>query len=227
MTGPTMRDLTIGKAARDAGVGVETIRFYEREGLIEQPAKGAGYRTYAPEVVARIRFIRQAQGIGFSLKETRELLALRANPNADCAEVRAQAEHKIAGVDEKIAELLRVRAALEAVVASCPGQGGLEGCTILEALEDTKHGPVPCGCDEPREDTTMKNVTLRVEGLRCASCAASVGSLLDAHAGVRGADVSFEEGRARVLYDPATTSEDRLVALIEKRGFRIVARDPA
>jgi MerR family copper efflux transcriptional regulator len=222
-----MRDLTIGKAARDAGVGVETIRFYEREGLIQQPPKGAGYRTYAPDLVARIRFIRQAQGIGFSLKETRELLALRADPKADCAEVRAQAEHKIAEVDGKIAELLRVRAALETVVASCPGQGGLEGCTILEALEDTPRRRVPCGCEEPREDTTMKNVILKVEGLRCASCAASVGSLLDAHAGVRGADVSFEEGRARVLYDPATTSEDRLVALIEKRGFRVVARDPA
>jgi len=120
-----MRDLTIGKAAQDAGVGVETIRFYERQGLIEQPVKGAGYRTYSPEVVGRIRFIRQAQRIGFSLKETQELLALRANPAADCAEVRAQAQHKIAEVDEKISELLRVRAALEAVVASCPGRGGL------------------------------------------------------------------------------------------------------
>ena len=102
-----MRDLTIGKAARDAGVGVETIRFYERQGLIEQPSKGPGYRTYAPEVVARIRFIRQAQRIGFSLKETQELLALRANPNTDCAAMREQAEHKIAEVDEKITGLHR------------------------------------------------------------------------------------------------------------------------
>lgn len=77
------------------------------------------------------------------------------------------------------------------------------------------------------EEDTMKTVTLKVEGLRCASCAASVSSLLGAHAGVRGADVSFEEGRARVLYDPATTSEDRLVEVVEKRGFRVVARNPA
>lgn len=73
----------------------------------------------------------------------------------------------------------------------------------------------------------MKTATFKVEGLRCASCAASVGSLLDAHTGVRGADVSFEEGRARILYDPQATSEDRLVELIEKRGFRVVARNPA
>lgn len=146
-----MRDQTIGQAAQDAGVGVETIRFYEREGLIEQPIKGTGYRTYSPELVARIRFIRQAQRIGFSLKETQELLALRANPAADCAEVRAQAQHKIAEVDEKISELLRVRAALEAVVASCPGRGGLEDCTILEALEDAPRGPGTCRCDEPKK----------------------------------------------------------------------------
>lgn len=154
MPGRQMRNLTIGKAAQEAGVGVETIRFYERQGLIEQPAKGAGYRTYPPEVVARIRFIRQAQRIGFSLREAQELLALRANPEADCADVRAQAQHKIAEVDEKISELLRVRAALEAVVASCPGHGSLGGCTILEALDEAPREPGTCRCDESRKRNT-------------------------------------------------------------------------
>ena len=144
-----MRNLTIGKAAQEAGVGVETIRFYERQGLIEQPAKGSSYRTYPPEVVARIRFIRQAQRIGFSLKEAQELLALRRNPEADCADVRTQARHKIAKVDERISELLRVRTALEAVVASCPGHGGLSGCTILEALDQAPPEAAACRCDEP------------------------------------------------------------------------------
>lgn len=149
MLGRRMRSLTIGKAAQEAGVGVETIRFYERQGLIAQPAKGSGYRTYPPEVIARIRFIRQAQRIGFSLKEAQELLALRADPQADCADVRARARHKITEVDEKISELLRVRAALEAVVASCPGQGGLGGCTILEALDDAPREAAACRCGEP------------------------------------------------------------------------------
>lgn len=153
-----MQHDTIGKAAAEAGVSVETIRFYERTGIIEQPLKGAGYRTYSPVLVARIRFIRQAQKIGFSLKETRELLALRDNPDADCADVRAQAQHKITEVDEKISGLLRVRAALEAVVVSCPGLGGLEACTILDALDDKPRGPTPCQYDEAevRNERTMR-----------------------------------------------------------------------
>ena len=77
-----MRAQTIGRAAREAGVNVETVRFYERRGLVERPLKGDGYRTYSPELVARIRFIKEAQQIGFSLSEIRELMALRADPSA-------------------------------------------------------------------------------------------------------------------------------------------------
>lgn len=132
----TMQHLTIGRAAAKAGVSVETIRFYERRGLIEQPPKGEGYRVYPTEMVARIRFIRQAQQIGFSLREVQELLSLRADPTADCADVRRQAAQKIEEVDRKIADLQRVRAALETVVSVCPGRGGLTDCTIMAALED-------------------------------------------------------------------------------------------
>jgi MerR family copper efflux transcriptional regulator len=128
--------LTIGKAAAEAGVGVETIRFYERRGLIQQPPKGEGYRVYPAEMVARIRFIRQAQQIGFSLREVQELLSFRANPAADCADVRRQAAKKIEEVDRKIADLQRVRAALNTVISACPGRGGLTDCTIMAALED-------------------------------------------------------------------------------------------
>ena len=87
-----MKAVTISKAAKNAGVGVETIRFYERKGLIEQPPKpfGPGFREYPEEVVRRIRFIRQAQDIGFSLREIAELLSLRADPSADCSDVREQ-----------------------------------------------------------------------------------------------------------------------------------------
>ena len=131
----SVQHLTIGKAAAEAGVSVETIRFYERRGLLEQPLKGKGYRVYPPEVVVRIRFIRQAQQIGFSLREVQELLSLRADPTADCADVRSQAAEKIVEVDQKIADLQRVRAALETVIAACPGRGGLKDCTIMAALE--------------------------------------------------------------------------------------------
>ncbi len=120
----SIQHLTIGKAAAEAGVSVETVRFYERRGLIEQPPKGEGYRVYPAEMVARIRFIRQAQQIGFSLREVQELLLLRADPATGCADVRRQAAQKIEEVDRKIAGLQRVRAALETVISACPAEAG-------------------------------------------------------------------------------------------------------
>ena len=129
-----MKALTIGGAASEAGVNVETVRFYERRGLIEQPPKGDGYRTYSPELVARIRFIKEAQQIGFSLKEIRELLTLRADPSADSSEVREQAVVKLREVRRKIEQLQQVGAALETLIAACPGRGGLQACSIIEAL---------------------------------------------------------------------------------------------
>ena len=102
-----MTDMTISKAARKAGVGVETIRFYERKGLIEQPPKphGAGFRVYPEETVQRIRFIRQVQELGFSLRQIEELLSLRADPSADCGDVRERAQDKLEKVRRKIATL--------------------------------------------------------------------------------------------------------------------------
>jgi len=134
--GDAMRAQTIGEAARQAGVGVETIRFYERRGLIERPLKpqGSGFRTYPAEQVRRIKFIRQAQQIGFSLKEIRELLALRADPKADCSMVRQQAVGKLEEVRHKIEQLHRIGSALEGLIAVCPGRGGLQACSILDTL---------------------------------------------------------------------------------------------
>lgn len=131
-----MKALTIGKAAREAGVGVETVRFYERQGLVEQPPKplGSGVRIYSPEMVARIRFIKEAQQIGFSLREIRELLTLRADPSADCSDVREQAVAKLDEVRRKIDRLREIGTALETLIAACPGRGGLQACSIMDAL---------------------------------------------------------------------------------------------
>lgn len=128
--------VTIGRAARAADVGVETIRFYERQRLIEQPPRGPGdtVRRYPPEVVERIRFIREAQRLGFTLREVRELLAIHDDPAADCADVRARAASKLVEVRAKIEQLQRIGDALEALVASCPARGGLDACTIIGAL---------------------------------------------------------------------------------------------
>ena len=131
-----MKTITISKAAKRAGVGVETIRFYERKGLIEQPLKpqDGGYRTYPIETVQRIKFVRQAQEIGFSLREIEELLSLRADPSADCSDVRERAVAKLEEVDRKMEQLGRIRSALNELIAACPGRGALRACSIMESL---------------------------------------------------------------------------------------------
>ncbi len=131
-----MNNLTIGKAATKAGVGVETVRFYERKGLIEQPPKplDAGFRVYPEETVQRIRFIRQAQEIGFSLREIEELLSLRADPSADCSDVRERATAKLKEVIRKMERLGQIQSALNELIAACPGRGALRTCSIMESL---------------------------------------------------------------------------------------------
>ena len=131
-----MKAMTISKAARAAGVGVETVRFYERRDLIVRPSKppDGGFRRYPAETVKRVRFIRQAQGLGFSLREIEELLSLRADPATDCGQVRERAVAKLEDVDRKIGELQRFRRALEELIAACPGHGALRACSIMEAM---------------------------------------------------------------------------------------------
>ena len=132
-----MDNLTISKTAKQAGVGVETVRFYERKGLIEQPLKprDGGYRIYSDTVVQQIRFIRHAQELGFSLREIEELLSLRADPNSDCADVRTRASEKLLEVERKIEHLKTMGSALIKVIEACPSRGGLEGCSIIESME--------------------------------------------------------------------------------------------
>ncbi|MBI1285475.1 MAG: MerR family DNA-binding protein [Thiobacillus sp.] len=132
-----MSSLTIGHAAKKAGVGTETIRFYERKGLIARPSRprNGGFRSYSDAHVDRLRFIRSAQQLGFSLREIGELLSLEADANADCKEVHAKASRKLEEVELKIRRLRAVRAALKTVVSTCPKKGRAAGrCTILQAL---------------------------------------------------------------------------------------------
>jgi len=131
-----MSTISIGQVARRAGVGVETIRFYEREGLLEEPARGiSGYRQYSEQVVQRIHFIKGAQQLGFSLKEITELLLLRVDAQTSCDEVKQRTEAKIAEVERKLVELQRMRQALLQVHSLCVGQGPTGRCPMLEALD--------------------------------------------------------------------------------------------
>lgn len=131
-----MESLTIGKIAKRSDVGIETIRFYEREGLIDDPPRRAsGYRQYPSDTVDRIRFIRRAKELGFSLKEIKELLKLKVTTVATCDQVKKRAESKIEDIQHKILTLQRMKKALKKLNAACSGKGSVSECPILEALE--------------------------------------------------------------------------------------------
>lgn len=131
-----MESLTIGHLSKETGVNIETIRFYEREGLIETPARSAaGYRQYSMDAVRRVQFIRRAKDLGFTLKEVAGLLALQAKPGVSCADVREQAQHKIEDIRERITTLQRMHTALEKLVNECSGQGPITKCPILDAMD--------------------------------------------------------------------------------------------
>ncbi len=131
-----MSSMTIGRVARLAQVGVETIRFYEREGLIKEPPRRvSGYRQYPADTVDRVRFIRRAKELGFTLKEIKELLSLRAAPRTRCADVRRRAEAKLQDIDEKVRTLQAMRKALTKLIGECSAEGPVTDCPILEALD--------------------------------------------------------------------------------------------
>ena len=127
-------NLSIGQVAAAAGIGIETVRFYERQGLIPPPARRAsGYRQYDESAVARLQFIRRAKNLGFTLKEIQSLLDLRTS--GDASDLKRQAGQKIAEIDAKIDSLKRIRRALTRLAEHCPGYGPLSDCPILDALE--------------------------------------------------------------------------------------------
>jgi len=129
--------LTIGQLARRAGVGVETVRFYERKGLLAEPdRKPSGYRQYKPETVDRLRFIRRAKELGFTLREIQELLSLRVDPSTNCADVRSRAIAKIEDIESRIRTLRRMKNSLVKLSKACSGSGSISECPILESLDN-------------------------------------------------------------------------------------------
>ena len=128
-----MATMTIGRLAKQAGVNIDTIRYYERNGLIPTPARRAsGYREYEAADVRRLRFIMRAKDLGFTLAEIIELLSLSAG--RDVGGVKRRAEQRLEQVDHKIKELQRVRRGLKTLIDACPGHGDLELCPIVAAL---------------------------------------------------------------------------------------------
>lgn len=133
----TNKRMTISAAASAANVNVETVRFYERKGLISQPPRhsSGGARHYPEETIQRLRFIKQAQEVGFSLSEIAELLELRTDPRAQCNDVRERTLAKIETIDEKILRLKSMRSVLSTLAETCPRKGAAaQNCTILQAF---------------------------------------------------------------------------------------------
>lgn len=133
-----MVTMRIGQVAEKAGVGVETVRFYERRGLIDPPPRRpSGYREFPRSVVRRLRFIRRSKELGFSLREIRELLDLSLDPAAACSDVKRKVDDKLASVEEKIKSLRRIKTALARLLRACDARGdaNVELCPILVCLD--------------------------------------------------------------------------------------------
>lgn len=124
----------IGTVAAEAGVNVQTLRYYERRGLLPRPARtAAGYRDFAPDTAQQVRFIKRAQELGFTLKEVQELLRLRSSPARDRERIRRIAAGKVAAIDARIGQLQAVRDSLAGLVKCCESGASLR-CDIMEAL---------------------------------------------------------------------------------------------
>src|SRR6266571_1853785 len=130
-----MEGLTTAKLASEGGVNVETVRYYERNGLLPKPPRThSGYRIFSDDAVKRLRFIRHAQDLGFSLKEIKELLSPRVKPASSCSDVRRRAEAKIDDVDQKTRHLQAIKNALVELTNTGSGRGPVSACTIIQAL---------------------------------------------------------------------------------------------
>ena len=127
--------LSIGKVAKRAAVSVETIRFYERMGLLAEPVrKASGYRQFSEADVRKLVFIQHAKNLGFSLHEIKELLSLQADSTTTSREIKNIAAHKLQDIEVKIKMLERMRQSLQQLVDKCPGHGPTSECPILDAL---------------------------------------------------------------------------------------------
>ena len=134
--------MQIGQLAMQVGVSIDTVRYYERHGLLPQPQRRAsGYRHYGKQDIARLRFIRRAKDLGFSLHEIQELLHLSESSNADRAEVRSLAKRRLDDIEHKLRELEAMRATLTKLVGLCSGRGALQGCPIIETLVEPEPSP--------------------------------------------------------------------------------------
>ncbi|GJM25619.1 MAG: heavy metal-dependent transcription regulator 2 [Phycisphaerae bacterium] len=134
--------MKIGELSKQSGAGIETIRFYERKGLLADPVRSpTGYRQYEASVVARLQFIRRAKELGFTLAEIKEILALWFDANTRCEHVRQRAEQKIADIEEKVQSLHKMKRSLKKVISECESQDSVDDCPLMKGVGNARaHG---------------------------------------------------------------------------------------
>ncbi|TDT63597.1 Hg(II)-responsive transcriptional regulator [Fonticella tunisiensis] len=132
-----MEGLTIGQVAKGANVNIETIRYYEKMGLIPEPPRTeSGYRLFSLEAIERIKFIKRAKELGFTLSEIKKLLDISDGQEFDCQDVQRFAFQKLKEIELKIHDLEKIKAILQDLSQKCPGQGPISECPILEELKE-------------------------------------------------------------------------------------------
>lgn len=130
-----MAAMRIGEVAKRTGIGIETIRFYERQGLLMQPERqSSGYRQFDEAAVSRLTFIMRTKGLGFTLSEIKDLLALWFDPMTTCCDVRRRAETKIGDIKERVQALLAMKRSLRKLIEQCQKRGTLDDCPLLYGL---------------------------------------------------------------------------------------------
>ena len=131
-----MEIYSVGQLAKKANVNIETIRYYERRGLLPEPLRNkSGHRQYSIKDLKRTKFIKRTQSLGFSLNEISDLLSLKMEPGKTCADVKQRVKSKLKDIEEKMKTLQRMRAVLLELETNCPGKGPLNECPILETLD--------------------------------------------------------------------------------------------
>lgn len=129
--------MKIGEVAQETGIGIETIRFYERKGLLNEPdRKPSGYRQYDDSVIARLRFIRRSKELGFTLTEISDLMSLWFDTGTKCTDVTKKALVKIEEIEEKTKALNKMKRSLKKLIDQCHERGSLEGCPLFDGLGD-------------------------------------------------------------------------------------------
>lgn len=134
-----MQILTRHIVGKRAGVKIDTLRFYEEKGLLPKPNRTeSNYRVYGEDTISRVQFIKRAQELGFSLKEIKELLSLKASPRSKCGTVRKKAETKIDEIESKVADLKRMQKSLRKLARECRSKGSVTDCPILESIDSSQ-----------------------------------------------------------------------------------------